>query len=554
MQNQDDMNSKLVLFLLLLFFVSCGNSEISETLSRAESVMDEQPDSALAMLKQIDCTQIQSAKYNAQYALLYSQALDKNYIDVTNDSLINIAVNYYQNQGSVRDRFLSLFYQGRVYYNAKDYAKSMIAYTQAEQLYDEFDDDYYKGLLQMQKGFIYEDFCDYKNSLNSYKLACDYYEHADKIKHRNFAKYSVGTILRNSAKTRDMAAETFLETITLAKDDGDTVLIKNCLADLIILQIQSNKYDIGLKYYYELKDYYGDDGMYSILYSSISALNAYKGDFCLSDKYADKALKLSKNIQDSITYYYRLSEVAEFKKDFESAYQLLSKAKTMEVPEVRARLEQPILSEQIKVIEKDLELSKYKQRNNAIMFGLTMVIAAMLLVYLVVYYRNMLRRKQQRIDDYTNIVIDLQHAISDKDSAASETIQSILQSHNYLINNIGDSLSQISENSKNHKSVLNEIKSLIEKLGNDEKTLNELENNVNQCCDNIMMKVRAELPNLSETDYRQLCYYYAGFSGKVISLLLNISLANVYMRKSRLKDRIQQSDAIDKELILRHLS
>ncbi|MGN0213730.1 MAG: hypothetical protein ACI4AH_02845 [Muribaculaceae bacterium] len=548
------MNSKLVLFLSLLFFVSCGNSEISDTLSQAESVMDEQPDSALALLKQIDGKQISSDSQNARYALLYSQALDKNYIDVTNDSLINIAVAYYQNHGSARNRFLSLFYQGRVYYNAKDYAKSMIAYTQAEQLYDEFDDDYYKGLLQMQKGFIYEDFCDYKNSLNSYKLACDYYEHADRIKHRNFAKYSVGTILRNSAKTREMAAETFLETIELAKNNGDTVLIKNCLADLIILQIQSNKYDIGLKYYYELKDYYGDDGMYSILYSSISTLNAYKGDFCLSDKYADKALKLSKNIQDSITYYYRLSEVAEFKKDFESAYQLLSKAKTMEVPEVRARLEQPILSEQIKVIEKDLELSKYKQRNNAIMFGLTMVIAAMLLVYLVVYYRNMLRRKQQRIDDYTNIVIDLQHAISDKDSAASETIQSILQSHNYLLNNIGDSLSLLNSNAKLQKVAVKEMKNIIVKFSEDEKTLQELEDTVNRCCNNVMSIVRTEVPNLGEEDYRQLCYHFVGFSGKLISILLNIGLTNVYTRKSRLKEKIMLSDAEHKDLILVYLS
>ena len=87
--------------------------------------------------------------------------------------------------------------------------------------------------------------------------------------------------------------------------------------------------------------------------------------------------------------------------------------------EIKLLLYKMMLTQRINILEKDLEITKLKQRNNAIVFGLTMVIAAMLLVYLIVYYRNNLRRKQQRIDDYTNLVMDLQHTISDKDSAAS---------------------------------------------------------------------------------------------------------------------------------------
>lgn len=97
--------------------------------------------------------------------------------------------------------------------------------------------------------------------------------------------------------------------------------------------------------------------------------------------------------------------------------------------EIKLLLYKMMLTQRINILEKDLEITKLKQRNNAIVFGLTMVIAAMLLVYLIVYYRNNLRRKQQRIDDYTNLVMDLQHTISDKDSAASETIQTIFKDH-----------------------------------------------------------------------------------------------------------------------------
>lgn len=176
------MKTTKIIFVILcaIILAGCGNQQNRETLNLAESVMDEQPDSALTLLKQIDGNQISSVSQNARYALLYSQALDKNYIDVTNDSLINIAMNYYQNHGSARDRFLSLFYQGRVYYNAKNYAKSMIAYTRAEQLYDKFDDDYYKGMLQTQKGTIYDRYADYKKGLEAYQEAYRYYDKANK--------------------------------------------------------------------------------------------------------------------------------------------------------------------------------------------------------------------------------------------------------------------------------------------------------------------------------------------------------------------------------------
>ena len=222
--------------------------------------------------------------------------------------------------------------------------------------------------------------------------------------------------------------------------------------------------------------------------------------------------------------------------------------------EIKLLLYKMMLTQRINILEKDLEITKLKQRNNAIVFGLTMVIAAMLLVYLIVYYRNMLRRKQQRIDDYTNLVMDLQHTISDKDSAASETIQTIFKDHFDMLNNLGDSITLLNDSAKNQKTAIREIKNQITQFGDDKKSLKDLENTVNRCCNNVMSIVRDEIPNLSEEDYRQLCYHFAGFSGKVISMLLDKSSASIYTRKSRLKEKIQQSDAEHKDMILGYLS
>ena len=103
----------VILFSLLL--TGCWkHSPVAEKLLQAETVMNEHPDSALNLLKGIAQPELQTKKHRAHYALLYSQALDKNYIDVTSDSLINIAVDYYKTQADVKTKFYAYYYLGRI--------------------------------------------------------------------------------------------------------------------------------------------------------------------------------------------------------------------------------------------------------------------------------------------------------------------------------------------------------------------------------------------------------------------------------------------------------
>lgn len=57
------------------------------------------PDSALIQIKNINKESLRGRYNKARYALLYSQALDKNYIDVESDSLISDALQYYSHRG-----------------------------------------------------------------------------------------------------------------------------------------------------------------------------------------------------------------------------------------------------------------------------------------------------------------------------------------------------------------------------------------------------------------------------------------------------------------------
>ena len=76
----------------------------------------DRPDSALNVLESINKDDIVTARNKAHHALLYAMALDKNYIDVTEDSLAKVATEYYKKQGSRKNYARALYYLGKSYY------------------------------------------------------------------------------------------------------------------------------------------------------------------------------------------------------------------------------------------------------------------------------------------------------------------------------------------------------------------------------------------------------------------------------------------------------
>ena len=112
----------ILLLLGLLLLMACNDPKhVTDTLHRAEALMNEHPDSAWAVLNTLSPDEMGQNRTRARYALLYTQAQDKTYRDETNDSLISVAVDYYRDTEDVRRKFLSYYYKGRVYTNAKDY-------------------------------------------------------------------------------------------------------------------------------------------------------------------------------------------------------------------------------------------------------------------------------------------------------------------------------------------------------------------------------------------------------------------------------------------------
>ncbi len=110
-----------VLLMLLLYATvlsSCGPVRDRRTLDEVETLMPERPDSALAVLRGMKPRDLPGLHVQPLHALLLSEALDKNYVDLTDDSLIMAANQYYGEHGTKLHRLKSWYYLGRIRFNS----------------------------------------------------------------------------------------------------------------------------------------------------------------------------------------------------------------------------------------------------------------------------------------------------------------------------------------------------------------------------------------------------------------------------------------------------
>ena len=135
------------LLAVLFALFGCNTSVVRNSLSRAEGLMAESPDSAKTVLDSIKRSDLKNRALKARFALLYSQAMDKCYIDTDNDSLISVALNYYSKRGSDHEKALAYYYNSAVAKNAKDIDKEVEYLVRAQEYAEKTDDAYLKGLI-----------------------------------------------------------------------------------------------------------------------------------------------------------------------------------------------------------------------------------------------------------------------------------------------------------------------------------------------------------------------------------------------------------------------
>ena len=583
------MKLRTVIYSLLLatLCMGCGGRISMHQLEQLEARVNDAPDSVLAVLTAADMPRW--GERRALYALLTVQAQDKSYIDVADDSLISVATRYYDRKGLPIRRLQAFYYHGRVYANAGLSHEAMTAYTRAKEFADEVDAPYPVGLLYAQMGVLYGNDYDYPHALECMEKALCYYERTGNERLQYVAKRDIAQFYLNMKNVQE--AEPLLkEALAWGETHKDFHIINSTLAPLLRLyDATANVVALdSLLMHYPI----GVLPQNAATYGIVARYYALRGNRETAEDALAYAWVVSTTAEDSAMLWHKNYQVNKTLGRTDVALNDHERLFELQDSTVRITLQQPLIASQRDHYETRLKVEELRnQQQRYLMRGAALVLL-MVAIALGIYIRNCFRRKQEELNEYMELADELRHTLYHKEEsianneAAMERIRQELQlSHTQLeelrvqlhahddtmqiqiaellggqfqlLNRLSETYYEL-ESSKEDTPIRNrifeQVKAEIDSLRDGGGKYIELEAIVNRNLDNIMTRLRAELPHLKEQDFIYLTFFYARFSGKAISLFTRTKRDTIYKIKERLCNKIKASDAPSRDFFLSKLS
>ncbi len=541
--------------VLLLVVLAAGTAlryrRMETLLERVNAAIETDARQALRTLDSLDRRELYGAEQRARFALLYTQAQDKSYVEVRDDSLIRAAVDYYETTNDAPlDKFRALYYLGRVQFNRGEFSRAMLAYLEAERLVDAVEDDYLIGLLYVQMGNIYKIYYDYPKALRAYETAYDHYRKTDRTAHQNYALLDMGLALRHMKEYAD--SERILQSVLKkAKACKDSVLLEHSYGNLLIQYNEQQRYVEARRLYDTLIDHIDVRHVQSPAFlASVACMYAYLGDPDTAKACLERAGAASRSRFDSVYLHYYSARIFRKSGRDGAAYRHLGRSVLLQDSVLRRVLQQPILSTQRDFLASKLAYQAYRMRVDQRLRWVYTGLAAAAVVALLVVLQLRLRRKDALIAYYMAVAGELQETLNREQTEAERRIALLFKENFQMINDLGNAYYEQPNDAKRKDRIYREVKKKIYEMRHDPKRIETLETIVNECKQGALRYVREEFPSFKESDYRQLCYHFSGLSVHVIGLLMELSEANIYKRRSRMRAAFLASNAPHRDLFL----
>ncbi|MBR4048789.1 MAG: hypothetical protein IKK07_10125 [Bacteroides sp.] len=321
------MRNLLLIIFSILLLAACTNSALRiqhSQLAKADSLMHTHPDSALALLQSISADSLTDEANRAYHALLLSQALDKNYIDKTDDSLINIAVDYYADKTVTPQQMLAHYYHARIKQNAKAYPEALYSALHAEAAALQLNDHYHLGLIYRLIMECYKRGYNEKKALEYAQLSYEHFALTEYKRYTNFALLNLAdayTANRNINQSIGIISPL----IEVAEADKDTSLLSNALSSYSNTLMLQKKYALAKTSLLRLQ-MIKERPLTTRNYSHLAICYLYENQPDSALYYGVKAEKMIKNdadryLYEKLQYLYHRRE-----KDFETALAAYRKA------------------------------------------------------------------------------------------------------------------------------------------------------------------------------------------------------------------------------------
>lgn len=581
----------------LLSFVMCTEQpkELLPELSYAESLMQRCPNRALAVL---DSMEVPSPSDKFQYAtwcLLITQARDKNYVKHTSDSLINIALTYFEKQDNPVRKATALYYEGRVNHDLNNAEEATDYYLRARDAAKNTTDYRLLCLINIHLGTLYA----YRGladlALKAYENAYDY---SIQLKDSTLISNSYSCLGRVSTLNNDWTKglDYYKKAIGIAEQAGSLKALTLAYGEIVTVYRSLSMLD-SCMYYLDKSKKIEEKHDISALpqtYLGIGETYYYMGQSDSAYFYLEKALNTTNPYtkQDATqTLYYLCRDLGKYEDaiQYNEQYWVYKDSvdninRSSEIAEIQVKYEQ----EKLLNINNKLE--------NKLLWG--SIILLIIISILICFYQHKLVKKERTIQENRkqlevrinhlheneNIIhenenlikalsfqieehVGSQEHINDQVKEIEQIRQGnvSLQSQNEILQrDIEKYVSRLKEKGEELKTyerlvtentylserqrylcsqliryidILNCLKSNPEYI--DEFRCSEIFNSMNIVYPNLIDRLRKDF-SLTNDDLLICCLIKLQLNNSIMAELLAISPSSVTKRKQRLKERINQ--------------
>ena len=530
------MKRLLAITIILLSIASCTLVNVSRTLNDVESYIMERPDSALAVLESIDRVDLNTTRTKAHHALLHAMALDKNYIDVTEDSIAKVATEYYKKHGPRRNYARALYYLGKSYYYSEEYDKAILEYSKAEKV-AEGCDSLYLGMIYSGKSYTYN--CNYNSSQEAY-YAQKAYEIFSKL---NISSYTRAALYRLAVSYHNNDEyENALNVYNRIIDESSDV-------DFVLLQSLLGKAHTMIEI--EDSDYFVIDNLFR------KAHNEYHAEFEERDYWAwaytlyriektneaDILVEKLNSANELIASFWK-ARIYEFINNFREAYKYALIANNHQNETIENILKESLATYQKDYYQSRLELTEnqIKVRTMELIATVASAILLLFIIYLVVsrYLKKQTVEKEKLLEYAEEIKRQLNEAKKNDYPTLKRKYLSLYKSRFETIGSLSEQYIQAEGRTDIESVMYKKVLKLINEVKKDYSNRTRFEAMLDEDLDMIMTHLREEMPKFSETDYSIFSYLIVGFDATTISRLLDISVNNIYAHKRRIRIRIEK--------------
>ena len=551
--NIRNMKYKIIIGLsAILYFTGCYNREQTPRLSEAEKLMQNNPDSALAILQKLKPEGNRAEQ--ARYALLYSEALEKKQMKVTDDSLIRQAWQYYKHYPKdLRHQCKTLYYWGRIKLRTGDKPGALRLFLKIEEKLKDTNEPYYTGLLYGQIGEVYYEQMNYSRAYHYFREARNNFRQSDNVREETESTLDMAAAAFHS-KDIEKAMRLYAAALDLADEQKNDHLAKASLTNLASLYVVSGKRQIPHDLLQRTELSARQDTLYG--YHTLVDVNLLKNRIDSARYYLALAEAQTTDIRDLADLQYTAYRIEAQTRNFEKATDNIHRYIYLTDSLTRSNMQFSAGMVEREYFKERTDFAEYRMKNRT-----TWEIAAATVILLMIgvaYYitRQRLRLQRERTDRYLLLAEEANSeykTLTERMEGQRNTenhLKGLIASRFDIIDKLGKTYYERENTASQQAAMFHEVKQIITDFAENNEMLQELELIVNTCHDNAMQKLRNDFPAMKEADIRLLCYIFVGFSPQVISLFMKDTVANVYARKSRLKSRIKSAETANKDLFL----